>query len=92
MKENAKSVMEASPVRYVRDAKLRGKVFNPEDDSGLVSSVDTGFYVDHEEPLEALTWQQETMGWPLGELLDGHEFILVVEFKPRPRFRSRSVQ
>ncbi|KAF2191260.1 hypothetical protein K469DRAFT_720250 [Zopfia rhizophila CBS 207.26] len=91
IKENAESIMKASPVRYVRDAELRGKLFNPEDDSGLVSSVDTGFYVDHEEPLEALTWVRESMDWPLGELLDGHEFVLILKVRRRPRSRSRSI-
>ncbi len=28
----------------------------PAKNSGLVSSVDTGFWVDHNEPLEALAW------------------------------------
>ena len=88
MKDNAESIMKASPVRYIRDAKLRGKLFNPDDTSGLVSSVDTGFYVDHGEPLEALAWVRESMEWPLGELIDGHEFILIIQ--PRRRSRSRS--
>ncbi|KAI9674070.1 MAG: hypothetical protein M1822_009565 [Bathelium mastoideum] len=57
MKDNAQSIMKASPVGYVRDAKLRGSLFGSEDSSGLVSSVDTGFFVDHEEPLQALAWQ-----------------------------------
>ncbi|TLD19497.1 hypothetical protein E2P81_ATG07114 [Venturia nashicola] len=73
MKDNAHSIMKISPVGYVRDAKLRGSLFDPEDSSGLVSSVDTGFFVDHEEPLEALAWVRESMDWPLGELLDGYE-------------------
>ena len=54
IKEHAEEIMKASPVRYVKEAKLRGRLFYPEDVSGLVSSVDTGFWVDHTEPLEAL--------------------------------------
>ncbi|KAF2802892.1 uncharacterized protein BDZ99DRAFT_482455 [Mytilinidion resinicola] len=88
MKVNAESIMQASPVRYVRNAKLRGKLFDPKDASGLVSSVDTGFYVDHEEPLEALAWVRESMEWPLGELLDGHEFILILPARRRSRSSS----
>lgn len=56
IKEHAEEIMKASPIRYVKDAKLRGSLFNPEVASGLVSSVDTGFLVDHTEPLEALAW------------------------------------
>jgi hypothetical protein len=82
--------MKASPVGYVRDAKLRGKLFDSEDTSGLVSSVDTGFFVDHEEPLEALAWVRESMDWPLGELFDGHEFILILQARRRCRSRSSS--
>lgn len=84
--------MKASPVRYVREAKLRGKLFDPKDDSGLVSSVDTGFYVDHEEPLEALAWLRESMDWPLGELFDGYEFILILQARRRSRSRSSSAR
>jgi hypothetical protein len=78
--------MKSSPIRYIREAKLRGSLFDPKDPSGLVSSVDTGFFVDHEEPLNALTWVRESTHWPLGELLDGFEFLLVLEVKRR---RSR---
>lgn len=80
--------MEASPVGYVKDAKLRGSVFSPGDTSGLVSCVDTGFFVDHNEPLEALEWVRGGMAWPLGELFDGHEFLLIFEARRRSRSRS----
>ena len=80
--------MLASPISYVKDAKLRGSAFNPDDISGLVSSVDSGFFVDHNEPLEALAWVREEMDWPLGELFDGHEFLLIIEARRRSRSRS----
>ena len=90
IRKNAESIMKASPVRYVRDAKLRGKLFNPDDSSGLVSGADTGFYVDHEEPLEALEWVRESMEWPFGDLIDGHEFFFIIQAKRRARSRSSS--
>ena len=90
MKDNAQSIMKASPVGYVRDAKLRGRLFDSEDTSGPVSSVDTGFFVDHEQPLEALAWVRESMDWPLGELFDGYEFLLILEAKRRSRSRPSS--
>jgi len=86
----AEEIMKASPISYVKDAKLRGSVFNPGDTSGLVSSVDSGFFVDHNEPLEALAWVREEMDWPLGELFDGHEFLLILEARRRSRSRSTS--
>ena len=90
IKEHAEEIMKASPISYVKDAKLRGSLFNPEVASGLVSSVDTGFLVDHTEPLEALAWARDIVDWPLGELHDGHEFLLVLEVRRRTRSKSRS--
>ena len=71
--------MESSPIGYIRDAKLHGSLFSPEDTDGSVSCVDTNFFVNHSEPLEALSFVRETMDWPLGELLDGHEYLLILE-------------
>lgn len=90
IKEHAENIIKASPIRYIKDAKLCGSLFDPEDVSGLVSSVNTGFWVDHTEPLEALAWMRDMVDWPLGELHDGHEFFLVLEVRRRPRPRSRS--
>lgn len=90
IKEHAERIMRASPIRYVQDAKLRGSLFNPEDASGLVSSVDTGFWIDHTEPLEALAWARDIGDWPLGDLHNGHEFLLVLEARRRTRSTARS--
>ncbi len=53
-------------------------------------SVDSGFYVDRNEPLEALAWVREEMDWPVGELFDGLEFLLILEARHRSRSRSTS--
>jgi len=90
IKEHAEEIMKASPIRYVKEAKLRGSLFHPEDVSGLVSSVDTSFWVDHTEPLEALKWTRDSVDWPLGELHNGHEFLLVLEVRRRTGSKSRS--
>lgn len=37
----------------------------------------TEFYVDHTEPLEALEVFKKR-GWCLGELLDGHEYLVIL--------------
>jgi hypothetical protein len=83
VRENAIPIMEASSVGYVRKAELRGKLFDPDDTSGLVSAVNSKFFVDHGEPLEALEWVRASMDWPLGALLDGHEFLLIIKGKRR---------
>lgn len=90
IKNNAEKIMRASPIQYIKNAKLRGSIFNSEDVSGLVSSVDTDFWVDHKEPIEALAWIRDRMDWPLGELHDGHEFLLILEVKRRIRDRCTS--
>lgn len=80
--------MEASPISYIRDSALRGSLFDNEDSTGLVSGVDTKFFVDHGEPLEVLNEVRGLWDWPLGELLDGHEYLLIIQGRRR-RSRSR---
>jgi hypothetical protein len=89
IRDNAEAIMKTSPISYVRNAQLRGSLFDPKDTSGLVSSVYTNFFVDHDEPLEALAWVREEQKWPLGELLDGHEFLLIVGVRRRDGSKSR---
>ncbi|KAI9761990.1 MAG: hypothetical protein M1835_008098 [Candelina submexicana] len=81
VRDYAKVVIEASPARYVRDATLRGSLFQPKDATGAVSSVDTNFWVNHTEPLAALASVRGVSDWPLGDLLDGHKFLLILEAK-----------
>lgn len=81
--------MKQSPIEYVRKAELRGRLFDSDDTSGLISSVYTNFFVDHTEPLEALDWVRQGLHWPLGELRDGHEFLLIIEMRLRSRSKSR---
>ena len=90
IRDYAEEILKASPINYVKDAKLCGKLFNPGDTSGLVSSVDSGFFVDHDEPLEVLALVRKEMDWPLGELLDGYEFLLIIEARRRARSGSTS--
>ena len=90
IRDNADAIMKVSPVEYVRHAKLRGSLFDPQDISGAISSVDTEFFVDHTEPLEALERVRGGLYWPLGELFDGYEFLLIIETRRRDRPRTRS--
>ncbi|KAF3063906.1 hypothetical protein GL218_02569 [Daldinia childiae] len=85
--KNAASIMEASPISYIRDSALRGSLFDNKDSTGLVSGVDTKFFVDHDEPLEVLNKVRGLWDWPLGELLDGHEYLLIIQGRRR---RSKS--
>ncbi|KAK0655420.1 hypothetical protein B0T16DRAFT_317604 [Cercophora newfieldiana] len=85
---HATTVIASSPIAYVQDAKLRGSLFSEGSSNGLVSGVDSGFFVDHEEPLAALAWLRERGQWQLGDLPDGHEFLLVFDSARRRRWRS----
>ncbi|KAK2018661.1 hypothetical protein LZ32DRAFT_634731 [Colletotrichum eremochloae] len=89
-REHAANVLKASPITYIREAKLRGSLFHCDDTSGMVSGVDSNYYVDHAEPFEALAWFKEGGNWPLGELPEGHEFLFLVEKARRRRSRSAS--
>lgn len=86
IRQNARAVLGSSPIEYIRNAKPYGSLFEPTS-SGMISGVNTGFFVDHGEPLEALRYTQRELNWPLGELPDGSEFLLLL---PRTQLRSRS--
>ena len=81
--------MRLSPISYIKDAELCGSLFDPKDTSGAHSPVNTKFFVDYTEPLEALAWVREGLDWPLGELLDGYEFLYILAVRRRDRLRSQ---
>ncbi|EXA53662.1 hypothetical protein FOVG_01397 [Fusarium oxysporum f. sp. pisi HDV247] len=83
IRASSQSIMKESPIQYIKDAAVCGTLFDANDVSGLISGVDTGFFVDHEEPLQALQQVQDDRNWPLGNLPNGHEFLLLVRAKPR---------
>ncbi|KAF8548633.1 hypothetical protein OG21DRAFT_1479135 [Imleria badia] len=80
----ANSIIKKSPVKYLQEAELCGSLFEEDCTSGAISSVFTGFYVDHDEPLEALSVYKARGQWVLGELLDGHEFLTILPMAPLP--------
>ncbi|MCJ1377439.1 hypothetical protein MMC17_000534 [Xylographa soralifera] len=79
-REHACAIIRESPVTYVRMAKLHGSLFERGVTDGAVSSADSGFWVDHQEPLDTLkAIRDRGRVWPFGELVDGHEFLLLVK-------------
>jgi hypothetical protein len=90
IRDNATAIMAQAPIEYIKNAKPHGSLFSPAEDDGSVSSADTAFFVDHAEPLEALQRVQENINWPLGDLIEGHEFLLIIKAKPRHRSKTRS--
>lgn len=81
IRDNASGILASSPIDYLKTAKLSGSLFNKLDNSGLVCGVDTNFFVDHTEPLEALEHVRKFREWPLGDLPDGCEFLVIVPAK-----------
>ena len=70
--------LQSSTVKYLRQAQLRGALFEPNVEDGAVSLADTTFFVDHGEPEEVLSSYVEQKKWSLGPLREGHEFLLVL--------------
>lgn len=66
-------------IPYLIDKPLIGSLFQqirqPGDDVRL--QINTEFYIDHAEPLEALSNLPVDVEWSLGSLLEGCEFIVV---------------
>ncbi|KAF5323171.1 hypothetical protein D9619_013734 [Psilocybe cf. subviscida] len=77
---NAAKILKDTPINYLKpeNVPLRGSLFENDCASGAISSAFTQFYVDHAEPLEALHEFMASGRWCLGELLEGHEFLVIV--------------
>ncbi|ETW78571.1 hypothetical protein HETIRDRAFT_323024, partial [Heterobasidion irregulare TC 32-1] len=75
---NASRVLASSTVGYIKTAELRGTVFGDAHDPAVVSSAFTNFYVSHVEPLDILETYVARSNWSLEELLEGHEFLIIV--------------
>lgn len=58
--------------------ELCGTLFEDNPVKGTVSTVFTSFFIDHREPLAALDSYKAKGKWVLGDLLDGHEFIIIL--------------
>lgn len=66
-KQHAAGVIRVSPVSYIKGAKCCGSLFLTEDAARLRCGLDSNFFVDHTEPLEALARLKETGEWPLSD-------------------------
>ena len=76
--QNATKILERTPIEYLKDVRLVGSLFDKNCTTEAVSCADTHFYVDHKEPLAALDAFKAARGWCLGELLEGHEFLIII--------------
>ena len=81
--DHAEKVLKDTTIDYLKTAKPCGSLFQNDCETGVVSSVFTNFFVDHAEPLAALDGFKDS-GWCLGELLDGHEFLVILPVTTKP--------
>jgi hypothetical protein len=77
IRNNLRQIITLFKIPYLVDKPLIGSLFQQTSDDGPRLQIDTGFYTDHTEPLEALSKLPADVNWPLGQLLDGHEFVVV---------------
>ena len=61
LNEMRDQLWEICSISYLKAAQVTGSLFQENCDSGVASSVFTGFFVDNAEPLEALE-QYKAMG------------------------------
>lgn len=77
--KHARDILQSAPIRYVNKAILHGSLFEDDSMDGAVSSAYTNFWVDHQEPRDALAAiRRQGIHWPFGELLEGHEYLVLI--------------
>ena len=54
IRDNVEAIIKVSLISYIKDAELRGSLFDSSDKSSAVSSVYTKFFVNYTKPLAAL--------------------------------------
>lgn len=80
IRQNVARVFTLCNIQYLLGKSLVGSWFEPtveHKERQAVAQVNSEFYIDHAVPLEALESLQVDVQWPLGPLLEGHEFIVV---------------
>lgn len=72
---HATAALRCSPIPYLSAAPPCGALAGTPGDS---YSANTSFFVDHAEPLGILQSYIKDDKWAFGELLDGHEFVVLI--------------
>lgn len=91
IRKHISQVLHGSSIAYLRSTKLHGSLFaasntsgeyeDEDENDGTICCVETEFFMEHEEALQALDYLEthKKIQWPLGDLLEGSEFVLLVE-------------
>ena len=80
--DNAAKILATSDVIYLKSVQLCGLIFEADCNTGAVLSVVTEFYVNHDEALKALDKFKVCGPWCLGDLPDGHEYLVIFPSLP----------
>ncbi|KAJ7203637.1 hypothetical protein GGX14DRAFT_369443, partial [Mycena pura] len=83
IKTHAQKTINTTNISYLKNAQLRNSLLRDAAEPGVVACAFTAFYVDHEEPFQALkSWEdhRQDISWPLG-VLKGHEFFCITPNK-----------
>lgn len=80
-RNNAAAILASSPVSYIQNAKPAGTIFKKGGD--LRCGADTNFHIDHSEVKAAIAELEAKDEWPLGDLVEGHEYLLLFDGRRR---------
>lgn len=89
IRTRAQNVLATCPVEYISRTRVRGVLFADHpasaqdegrvDEDGSVCVADSGFWVDHTEPMGVLAGVRMAREWPFGELSEGCEWLVLVK-------------
>ncbi|KAI0751722.1 hypothetical protein C8Q80DRAFT_1099176 [Daedaleopsis nitida] len=82
--KHAAAVVACTNIDYLKNIEFRGSLFQQDTPPETVSLVYMSFWVNHTEPLLALGFYKQCKEWVLGDLLDGHEYFILVPAVERP--------
>ena len=79
VRTHLRRILDICNIPYLINRPLVGSLLqqSQQSENECRLQIDTGFYTDHTEPLEALSKLPVDVEWPLGPLLEGHEFVIV---------------
>lgn len=89
IEKHSQGIKALSPIPYVRDSPVSGRVFDRAGRSKLMPGVDSGFFVNRQELGRCIHWFMDTKTWPLGAIPAGHEYLMLVSSKDNNRWGQK---
>ena len=79
IQDNTRKILAATPIPRLKKRPLHGSLFEDDCVTNAVSLINTQFYVNQSQALEALDNYKKEKQWCLGDLFEGHEYVLVLK-------------